>query len=162
MVEGVPGWVGSVSLIFIVLLAHGRCLGAQFFMDDFIHIVGNQRVLAGEWWMGGDLAYRRVAYFFFCGIYRVFGDSPVAFHAWTLLLHLASTLGVYAVGRRFLSVWKPAFPARQQDLAAWCGAAIFACHPLLTEGVNYAQNSRRDGRRSRPAWQQPRIEHGRG
>jgi hypothetical protein len=127
-----------MSLVVMALLAHGLCLRAQFFMDDFVHLLQHEWVTEGAWW---SAEYRRLSYFFFHLIYRVFGPSPTAFHAWNLGLHLAVTAALFGTGRQLLSGALGCASRQEAAVAAWCGAAVFACHPLLSEAVNYAQNA---------------------
>jgi hypothetical protein len=146
-----PGWLGWAGLVVLALAAHGLCLQVPFHMDDFDHIVNNPDVT--EWaWMEArkppvdansvDVGmYRVVSNAFFSLIHGLFGPAPAAFHAWTLLLHLANVLMIRAGGALVLRAVRPGLGRVRAQRAAWCAAALFACHPLLSEGVNYAQNA---------------------
>ncbi|MCB1098326.1 MAG: hypothetical protein KDN22_22325, partial [Verrucomicrobiae bacterium] len=59
------------------ILAHGLSLRAQFYMDDFMHLVGNARVMEGEMLFSWRRLLPYLAYFL---IYKVAGFSPFAFH----------------------------------------------------------------------------------
>lgn len=133
---GFQRWFGGrwpvPVLILAVLLAHGMALNADFYMDDQLHILLRE---TGKVAKGMHYDYRWVTGLAWDGLYGVFGASSVAFHAFNLLLHMLVTVSVYVVGRRL------AGRAATAEWAALAGALIFATHPLLTEGVNYAQNA---------------------
>lgn len=107
-------------------------------MDDYLHIVDNAAVQNGDWW---SVPFRQFSYIFFCSLHALFGPSPFAFHLWTLGLHLAITIAIFCVGRRLLSNRSREAHRDDPDLGAFFAALIFACHPFLSEGVNYAQNA---------------------
>ncbi len=125
-------------LVLAVVLAHGLAVKAEFFMDDLPHLLENPCCVDGLWW---DAGYRMVGYIFFSAIYRWFGASEMAFHAFTLTLHAAVTLSLWQVGRRIVGETLGAGREKAAAFAAFVGALTFACHPLLSEGVNYAQNA---------------------
>lgn len=115
-------------------------------MDDFPHILENP--LVTEWgWVSGNVpdgetgTYRAVTNAIFSVLHSVFGPSAVAFHALTLFLHVANVLMIRAGGSMVLRAARPGLGRVRVERAAWCAAAVFACHPLLSEGVNYAQNA---------------------
>jgi len=136
--RGANRWMVPV-LILAVLLAHGLALNADFYMDDESHILTRE---TGKVVDGIRYTYHRaVPGLAWDGIYAVFGASSVAFHAFNLLLHLAVTVSVMAAGRRLLARLRPSADPRSAGVAAFCGALLFATHPLMTEGVSYAQNA---------------------
>ena len=121
------------------LLAHVLSLRSQFYMDDFMHIVGNDRITEGD----GLFSWRRlipfVAYY---GLYKLAGFSPVAFHALNLALHLAFTAIVFAAANDFRALSRKG--TRSNESTGWFSfpllvAVLFACHPLTSEPVNYAR-----------------------
>ncbi|MDA0814038.1 MAG: hypothetical protein O3C21_16810, partial [Verrucomicrobia bacterium] len=68
------------------VLAHGLSLRAQFYMDDYMHLIGNARVMEGEGLFSWSRLLPYLAYFL---IYKVAGFSAIAFHGLNLLIHLA-------------------------------------------------------------------------
>jgi hypothetical protein len=125
-------------LILAVLLAHGMALNADFYMDDHAHILLRETGKVAE---GMHYGYRWVTGLAWDGIYAAFGASSVAFHAFNVLLHMAVTVSVYVVGRRLVRRVAPRDQAATAEWAAFAGALFFGTHPVLTEGVNYAQNA---------------------
>ena len=73
------------------------------------------------------------------GVHGLFGMSPVAFHALTLLLHVGISLAIWWTGRELMKLLPARGSVRRR--APLAAALVFAVHPLLTEGVNYAQNA---------------------
>ena len=57
--------------------------------------------------------------------YRLHGTSPAGFHATSLLFYLLAVGSAYAILRKLLP----------SALAAFCGALLFAFHPIHTEAV---------------------------
>lgn len=141
-VSGRPGrWWAKWTiplLIVAVLLAHGMALNADFYMDDHAHILHRE---TGKIAKNMHYGYRWVTGLAWDGIYGVFGASSIAFHAFNLMLHMALTVSVFRVGSLLVKRVAPGGAADTAPVAALAGALIFATHPLLTEGVNYAQNA---------------------
>lgn len=125
-------------LLLVGICAHWRALAAEFFMDDFPHLLENPSCTEGQWWTAGSRAF---SYIFFALIYRLAGPSEIAFHAWNLLLHGAITITLFFTGRRLLASHSSLGYGGKATVAAFFGSLLFACHPLGTEGVNYAQNA---------------------
>jgi hypothetical protein len=117
------------------LVAHGLSLRAQFYMDDFMHIVGHTRVTEGE----GLFSWRRLLpYLAYYSMTKVGLHSATAFHALNLAIHLVLSVVVFAAMRdfdRFLGAGKKFGPFSMPLLVA----LIFAGHPLASEPVNYAR-----------------------
>jgi len=117
-------------------LAHGLCLGADYFMDDGA-LFGPQ-VLA---WDGGweQARFRILPGFLSALTFQVFGDSPMAQHLWNLGLHLVLALVVFWGARVFLEAGKVFRDREQLRRAAFFAALVFACHPICSEALNYAR-----------------------
>lgn len=128
-------WLAAAGLILLGVAAHGAALRADFYMDDMLHITANPHVLSGRWW---EAEFRQMPTLIFSLFHGAFGPVPWIFHALNLLLHVATTLALWWTGRW---AWRTAVVGRLGRWAAWAGAAVFACHPALSEGVNYAQNA---------------------
>ena len=128
----------SYLLVLVAaLIAHGFSLRAQFYMDDYMHLIESDRLIEGD----GLFSWRRLlpylAYFL---IYKVAGFAPVAYHALNLAIHLVFSVFVLWSMRDF-----ERFLLGSKNN---CGgsfslpvvvALIFACHPLGSEPVNYAR-----------------------
>ena len=117
------------------LLAHGGCLGATFYLDDWTQIVDCDAVDQGQWLV---FRSRALTYLTYILTYRVAGMSPVAFHAGNLLLHVAVSLALLGFARDFLTDAALLPPERARWIAGW-GAVLFATHPLCSEMPNYAR-----------------------
>ncbi len=122
-------WVPFLWIIAASALAHWWCLGSQFYMDDMTAILNNPAVLKGHFWSQGPLSWTTFAYVI---QYRLFGLSPVGFHAVNWLLHTAVACVLFGLGRDLLRGRAPAG-------VAWFAALWFAVHPLASEIPNYAR-----------------------
>jgi len=122
-------WIPILWIIAASALAHVWCLGSQFYMDDMSDIVDNQSVRDGSFWLNMPTAWTYLGYVI---QYRLFGMSPVAFHAVNWLLHTAVACVVFGFGRDWVRGRAPAG-------VAWFGALLFAVHPLASEIPNYAR-----------------------
>lgn len=110
-------------------MAHLWCLGSQFYLDDFPQILDNDSVLNGNLAGSGWNRWTQLGYIF---QFRLFGMSPVGFHAVNWILHTGVACGLFGFGRDFL---------RQQwpTGVALFGALLFAVHPLASEIPNYVR-----------------------
>lgn len=126
---GERAWVPYLWIIAASALAHLWCLGSQFYMDDMSGIVDNESVIKGTFWLNAPTAWTYLGYVI---QYKLFGMSPVAFHAVNWLLHTAVACVVFGFGREMLRGRAPAG-------VAWFGALLFAVHPLASEIPNYAR-----------------------
>ncbi len=116
-------------IILASALAHLWCLGSQFYMDDLSQIRDSEVVKTGAFLTAPLVSWTRLWYVI---QYRMFGMSPVAFHALNWLLHTAVAGVVFGFGRDFLrGKWPPG--------VALFGALLFAVHPLASEIPNYAR-----------------------
>ncbi|MCX6864704.1 MAG: hypothetical protein NTV46_00545 [Verrucomicrobia bacterium] len=70
-------WTPFLWIIAACALAHGCCLGAQFYMDDAIGILDSEIVREGGFWQNPPLAWTYLGHVI---QYRLFGMSAVAFH----------------------------------------------------------------------------------
>lgn len=122
-------WTPFLWIIAASALAHLWCLGSQFYLDDFPQILDSDNVLTGSltgtgWDFWTDLCY--------IAQYRLFGMSPVGFHAVNWILHTAVACVLFGFGRDFLR-------DRWPTGVALLGALLFAVHPLASEIPNYAR-----------------------
>lgn len=117
-------WITAASA-----LAHGWCLRSVFFMDDGIAILRNEFVVNGHFWETRLLAWTNL---FYSIQYKLFGMSPLGFHAVNWLLHTSVACALYVFGREFLK-------DRSKANIALFAAVLFAVHPLGSEIPNYAR-----------------------
>jgi protein O-mannosyl-transferase len=132
----------TISLLF--LLAAGcylNTLGNGFVYDDELQILQNPYVKSWHyvpqifhttvWSFIGDAGesnyYRPLMTLTFLGLWKVFGESPVGFHLFNILLNALVVAGVFYAGRVLL----------RSHGAAVIAAVLFAVHPVHTETVNW-------------------------
>ncbi len=128
----------AIWLVLLVAAVYANSLGGGPVVDDpRLMVTNTQVVTAGVWqafttnfWEASakdwqDMAYRPLTKLVFSAIYGVFGLTPFAFHAASILCHAAATLAVlFLAGGLGLS-----------ERAAALAAALFAVHPLNVEAV---------------------------
>ena len=127
--KGTRPWVPFLWIIAASALAHLWCLGSEFFLDDFPGIVDNDSVLTGDLTGANWNAWTSLGYII---QYRLFGMSPMGFHAVNWVLHTAVACVLFGFGRDFL---RDRWPVG----VAFFGALLFAVHPLASEIPNYAR-----------------------
>ena len=128
------------SCVFLILLvgvlAHGLCLGADYYMDDAVNLSPEHLAWGGDW---SAARFRLFSGFLSALTFQLFGDSPMAQHLWTLGIHLALSLVVFWGALVFLGAGKVFKDHVQLRRAAFFAALVFACHPICSEAVNYAR-----------------------
>jgi hypothetical protein len=131
IVENVGGrpWLPFLLILVACGLAHLWCLDSQFYLDDFPQIRDNEIVRNGHFWEAGLSAWSYLSY---SVEYRLFGTSPVGFHAVNWLIHAGIACVLFAFARDFL---RGKWPVS----VALFGALLFAVHPLASEIPNYAR-----------------------
>jgi len=120
------------ALLWIIgacFIAHIWCLGSQFYLDDLVAIRDNEQVRNLLFWETGANAWTCLWYELQA---KLFGVSPVGFHAVNWLLHTAVACVLYLSGRDYLR-------GRAAGEVALFGALLFAVHPLASEIPNYAR-----------------------
>ena len=131
-----PVWTGRSHLIAALLLTglvaacYFNSLGNGFTYDDEHIIVSNERMRGWEVLphlispeylsVSKELSYRPLVTLFHVVDYRLWGLRPFGFHLTNLLLHLGTTLLVYAFFVLLLNHPRPG------PMAALLGAALFA------------------------------------
>lgn len=125
-----------VSILLAGALAHGLCLGADYFLDDGAALSTQALAWDGGW---NQARFRLLPNFLSVLTFQLFGDSPTAQHLWNLGLHLVLALVVFWGARVFLEAGKVFRDKEQLRRAAFFAALIFACHPICSEAVNYAR-----------------------
>ncbi len=122
-------WTPFLWIVLASAAAHLWCLGSQFYMDDIPQIRDSAAVLGGDFAKQPLLAWTT---FWWVVQFRVFGMSPVGFHAVNWLLHTGVACALFVLGRDFLRGKSPVG-------VALFGALLFAVHPLGSEIPNYAR-----------------------
>ena len=120
------------ALLWIIgacAMAHIWCLGSQFYLDDLLQIRDSEYVRELRFWEKSLSAW---TYFWYGVQAKIFGMSPVEFHAVNWLLHTATACVLFVSGRDYLR-------GRAPEGVAWFGAMLFAVHPLASEIPNYAR-----------------------
>ena len=119
-------------------------------------VLGRRRVIDAECGVSG-LGWRQLVWMFttfhlghympltwltFGMDYVVWGMNPVGYHLTTLVLHVATTLVVYAVAVRLIAVARPAGDVVARRIGGALAALLFALHPLRVESVAWATERR--------------------
>jgi len=112
-------------LWFAALAAFGGCVFAAFEFDDF-SLFSKSPVALPARWIDCFRQTRPLTVLTFWVNQALFGRSPISWHAFDLLLHLAVVALVWDVLRKLIG-----------DRAGLIPAAIFAVHPIMTEPVAY-------------------------
>jgi hypothetical protein len=112
-------------LWFAALAAFGGCVFAAFEFDDF-SLFSKSPVALPARWIDCFRQTRPLTELTFWVNQALFGRSPISWHAFDLLLHLAVVALLWDVLRKLIG-----------DRAGWIAAAIFAVHPMMTEPVAY-------------------------
>ena len=123
-------WSPFLWIIAASALAHLWCLGSRFYMDDSTIILHVKTAPWDGFWQHLPLAWTHLG---FALQARIFGMSPVGYHAVNWLLHTSVACVWFGFGRDFLR-------GRASAGVAWFGALLFAVHPLASEIPNYARN----------------------
>ncbi len=158
-----PGWVTTALILFVTFLVFAISLHGPFQFDDELFLK-DPNVRSPDGWSRMHQAgwTRWLPWLTFYWNFRLAGPNPFWYHAINLLLHLVNVALVGTVARAARarpifrnpaglvepgsgmrsplsgSVSSPSFPGGL--FAAGSGAiaaAVFAIHPLQTEGVNY-------------------------
>jgi tetratricopeptide (TPR) repeat protein len=126
-------WIAGASLLLLVAACYANGLGNGFVFDDNLLVLNDARVrsLVNLPGLVRD-SYRPLRNITYAFDFAIWGDRPFGFHLTNILIHLANTLLVFSLFRRF-----------GVDLVlAALGALIFAVHPLQPESVTYVSGRR--------------------
>jgi tetratricopeptide (TPR) repeat protein len=113
------------------------------FIVDNIHIrrLGCDQIR----WMFTNLRmgpYQPVPWLTFALDYKLSGLDPFRYHLTSLLWHVATTLGFFAVARRLLNTGRGCEASWHVEIAAAIATIMFAAHPLRVESVVWASERR--------------------
>lgn len=133
------GWAPA-ALLALTLIAYSNSFRAGFALDNRGLLLEDPRIRDASqanialifdhtyWWPSGELGvYRPLTTLSYLFNYAILGnhDRSAGYHWINLLLHAANVLLVFALALKLSrSLW-PSF----------CGAAMWAVHPVLTESV---------------------------
>jgi tetratricopeptide (TPR) repeat protein len=127
-------WLLCLSLVLAVLAVYGQVLNFDFVnLDDSIYVTDNSHVLQGLTWGGIGWAFTNLTAGFWHPLTwlslmldtSLHGRQAWGFHLTNLLLHLGSTVALFAALRHATGKpWRSALVA-----------ALFALHPLHVEAV---------------------------
>ena len=138
-------WLFAAALALLAALPSGPSLRHPLFGDDYIHISRVDEIRAdpigglargwilresdtGAWWAQPGLEvkyFRPLVALTFVADRLMWNDAAAGYRATNLLLHVATTLVVFAIGRRLLTSVQ----------AAVVAAALFAVHPAHSEAI---------------------------
>lgn len=129
-------------LIALTMGAYWNSFPGAFHYDDFPELLDEPSVTEQPFqyvWLIEHYGGRPLTLWTFHWSYRLFGDDPLGYHAFSFLLHLLCVAGVFLLAGRMLQqrpssgLVGPAFSSALPFLAG----LIFALHPLQTQAVNY-------------------------
>jgi protein O-mannosyl-transferase len=133
-------WWAATALLALTLIAYSNSFRAGFALDNRGLLLEDPRIreAGGEnialildhtyWWPSGESGlYRPLTTLSYLFNYAILGNraQPAGYHWINLLLHAANVLVVFALALKLSRSFWPSF----------CGAAIWAVHPVLTESV---------------------------
>lgn len=131
----------SISLIIAaVILPYSNIFHNDFVGDDPGFIIGWElthswrnipELLAGAVPLGHEQMYRPVRSLIYLAMYQAFGSQLWAYHAFSLIVHLAVTFLVYALSLKI-------FKSKALALVA---ALLFATHPIHTDAITFMASS---------------------
>ena len=141
-------WV-PVALAAVTVLAFLPVLRNGFVAwDDTRNLLENPHYRGFGWaqlrWMATESHYGHfvpLAWLTLAADYVVWGMNPAGYHLTSLLIHVATTLTLYAVARALIAAAKPLAPSAVRG-GAVAAALLFAVHPLRVESVAWATERR--------------------
>ena len=130
--------IGIGFLVILCLIVYYNSLSNGFVYDDFGSIVENRYIKQPAKYISGlfnhsyfkiagvEASYRPVSTASYFLIYSIAELNPFYFHLASLLLHILNSVLVYGL----------AYIILQHPIKALTAAALFSCHPVLTEALN--------------------------
>lgn len=140
-----------LSLMMVTLLAYISILDHEFLYEwDDQWVVINHYTSAGlnvnnlwavltEFYQGQYAPFNELSYIL---VHAVFGYSSMAFHAMSLVWHMANTVLVFLVLRRLLKMIPDNALADQSCRVAWVCALLWGMHPVNVEPVAWISASK--------------------
>jgi len=124
----------AIVLFIAVCAAYFNSFAGDYQFDDYNVIVHDASVASLAGWLHAQPSIRPLLKLTYA-LNNVSGLGLYGFHVVNLLIHLAASLLVYAVLRRLTHDDDLVF--RDQRMAAFLAALVFALHPAQTEAVTY-------------------------
>jgi protein O-mannosyl-transferase len=126
-------YLSIAALALIIFLVYGNSLANEFVFDDKVIILENRllRSLSNipHLLLSSYRPFRDVSHAL---DYAIWGENPFGYHLTNILIHTANSVMVLMLVRRFTG----------ELLTAALAAAIFALHPIQTDGVTYISGRR--------------------
>ncbi|MGO9609419.1 MAG: tetratricopeptide repeat protein [Verrucomicrobiia bacterium] len=113
----------AIVLIILTVIAYLPAVAGKFIFDDYILIVGNRMVKAGDglyrfWFTTEASAYYPLTSSLWWLEWRWWGANPLGYHVVNVLLHAANAVLVWIALKRL------------RVPGAWVAGLVFAIHPL--------------------------------
>lgn len=124
----------SWAVLLAALAAYAAAPGTAFQYDDFRVVVIDNDVHSWPAWWAAMPGMRPLTKASYVANWLV-SPEPAGFAIAGVAMHVASSLLVLALARRWLAAFAPASP--RPGLAALATALVFALHPAQTEAVVY-------------------------
>ena len=121
-------------LVLAVLVAYAAAPWTAFQYDDFRAVVIDRDVHSWTGWVASMPGLRPLTKASYVVNWTI-SPAPAGFALTGVALHLAASLLVLALARRWIDAMAPACP--RPDVAAMVCALLFALHPAQTEAVVY-------------------------
>jgi len=139
------GLIAGLALVAVGFLVHGNSFSGAFIFDDYPAIISNPKILSlwPPWEPFIPPAYtpvrdRPVVNFTLAVNYALSELNTWSYHLLNLLIHLSSSLVLFAVLRRtFTNPILPERYARSATILSLSTALLWMVHPLQTESVIY-------------------------
>ena len=130
-------------LLLAACLPYLNSLQNSFHFDDSPEIVQNENIRSFQGLLAARPIGRWLVYSTYCVNYRVHGLSFMpGWHVVNILLHAACVLALYGTLSDLLGAEESKRPTGMPGryaAAPFCGALLFAVHPLASEPVNYIE-----------------------
>lgn len=137
--KGRAGYRDLAIIVAVIAATYLNSLWGAYQFDDFNVIVTNPDVHSWQAWLdkslrGGIRPLLNLSYM----LNWVSGLGETGYHLANTLIHLATTLLVYALGARFVAECsRNGCTIRHRELVPLFTALLFAVHPIQTEAVAY-------------------------
>lgn len=129
MKTNVRPFLAPVAFCAAALMVYAGAFHGDFHYDDSLTILDNPHLADWHTFIGHlDHMVRPVLYATFLADRSLYGLEPAGYHALNLLLHLGSTMLLYAILKTAV---------QEGSAVPFWTALIFAIHPIATETVTY-------------------------
>ena len=129
MKTNVRAFLAPMAFCAAALIVYAGAFHGDFHYDDSLTILDNPHLVDWRTFIGHlDHMVRPILYATFLVDRSLYGFEPGGYHALNLVLHVGSTILVYAILKRAVE--------EGSTIPFWT-ALIFAIHPIATETVTY-------------------------